>query len=59
MPVEARKVDGKWRVVEVDTGHIAKNAAGTPVDGGGHGDGMKAHAQAAAINISLHKQGKI
>lgn len=59
MPVHVEKVDGKYRVVEVATGHIAKNAAGTAVDGSGHTDATKAEAQARAINASLHREGKI
>lgn len=51
MPLHAKKVDGKWRVVEVKTGKPATNAAGTAVDGGGHPSMAKAIAQAAAINI--------
>jgi len=40
-----------WRVVE-DDGRIARNAAGTAVDGGGHPTKREAQAQASAINIS-------
>lgn len=56
MPVMAKKVGGKYRVVEAATGKIAKNKAGTPVDGGGS-SAEGARKQAAAININMHKRG--
>jgi hypothetical protein len=56
MPVTNKKIRGKNRVVEAATGQIAKNAAGTPVDGGGHATARKARRQSAAINISLEKR---
>lgn len=56
MPVMVRKMGNKYRVVEKSTGQVAKNDAGTPVDGGGHGSAGAAARQASAINISLHKR---
>jgi hypothetical protein len=50
MPVTVKKQQGRWRVVEASTGKIAKNKAGTPVDGGGHNTEMGAKAQARAVN---------
>lgn len=58
MPVTAKQIDGKWRVVEAATGKLATNKSGTPLDGKGHATQAGAQAQAAAINISLHKRGK-
>jgi len=49
MPVIVAKRDQKYRVVEKD-GTIAKNSAGTAVDGGGHTTFEAARAQAVAIN---------
>lgn len=50
MPVVARKRGAWWRVVEAETGRIAKNRNGTPVDGGGFSSKSAAEAQARAIN---------
>lgn len=61
MPVTVAKRGGKWRVVEkvgAET-KIAKNAAGTAADGGGHESREKAERQARAINRSLSKRGKV
>ncbi|KKM94067.1 hypothetical protein LCGC14_1202090 [marine sediment metagenome] len=57
MPVETKKIGGKWRVVEANTGKLAKRN-GRAVDGGGHGSEGKAVAQVQAINISLHERKK-
>ncbi len=51
MPVKVVKRGGKFRVVESDTGRIAKNKKGTAV-GKGSSSRAKAQAQASAINIS-------
>ena len=59
MPVTTKKIGGKYRVVESESGQIAKNRSGTPVDGGGHKTADRATAQARAINASLQKRGKI
>lgn len=58
MPVTTAKKGGKWRVVE-SSGGIALNAAGTPLDGGGHASETHASSQARAVNASLRRQGKI
>lgn len=50
MPARAVKRGSKWRVVEPD-GSLVKNAAGTPIDGGGHVTEEKAKRQARAINM--------
>ncbi len=52
MPVKAEQRGGKWRVVEINTGNIAKNKGGTPVDGGGHPSENGAKRQAAAVNTN-------
>ena len=39
-----------WRVKEAHSNRLVRNAAGTPVDGGGHGSYARANAQARAIN---------
>jgi len=52
MPVRAAKRGKKFRVIESGTGKIAKNKAGTALDGGGHPSLAKAKGQASAVNIS-------
>lgn len=52
MPVKVVKRGGKFRVVEAATGKIAKNKAGTAVDGGGFSSKDKAVGQVGAINSS-------
>jgi len=52
MPLTTKKIKKKWRVVEVKTGAIAKNASGSALDGGGHESQSMAQKQAAAVNIS-------
>jgi len=59
MPVTTKKVGEKFRVVEANSGQIAKNKGGTALDGGGHGSKGKAAAQARAVNASLSRKGKI
>lgn len=56
MPVTTKKVKGKTRIVEKDTGHIAKNKAGTAIDGGGFDSEAAAKKQMAAVNISLARK---
>jgi hypothetical protein len=55
MPAYARKVEGKWRVVERDGTLVKRN--GKAVDGGGYTTKEKAIAQAAAINFYLRRRG--
>ena len=57
MPLTVKKRGDKYRVVEVDTGRIAKNAAGTSLDGGGRESKAAAMKQAQAVNISQAKKG--
>lgn len=52
MPLTTEKRGKKWRVIEKNTGKIAKNAAGTAMDGGGHSTQNKAKSQIRGINIS-------
>lgn len=52
MPVTSRFIGGKYRVVEAETGKIAKNASGTAVDGGGYTTEAEAKRQVRAINAN-------
>lgn len=52
MPVKVAKRGDKFRVVEASTGKIAKNSAGTAVDGGGKDSRAAAARQARAINAN-------
>lgn len=56
MPVTVAKKGDVYRVVEARTGKVAKNKAGTALDGGGHRSKGKASKQAAAVNVSLHRR---
>lgn len=56
MPVTVRRRGGRYRVVEAATGRVARNRAGTAVDGGGFRSRGRAMAQARAINASLHRR---
>jgi len=58
MPVTTKRIRSKYRVVEADTGELATNARGTPVDGGGHMSQQQAESQVRAINASLQQRGK-
>ena len=49
MPVTVKKQGSRFRVVE-GSGKLARNRAGTPVDGGGHQSKLSARKQARAIN---------
>lgn len=55
MPVTGKQVQGKWRVVE-QSGKIATNKKGTPLDGGGHESREQCMKQVRAINASLGKK---
>lgn len=52
MPVKVMRKGGKFRVVESESEKVARNAAGTPVDGTGHSSRAAAQRQATAINLS-------
>lgn len=54
MPVTTVRRGNKYRVIEAATGAVAKNSAGTAVDGGGHTSRSRASAQARAINARKH-----
>lgn len=56
MPVKVIKRSDKFRVVESNTGRIAKNKSGTAVDGGGHNTRSGAQKQASAVNIPKSKR---
>lgn len=58
MPLTAKFVSGKARIVERDSGEIAKHKDGSPVDGGGFESLNKARKQATAINLPNIKRGK-
>jgi hypothetical protein len=52
MPLRAARKGDKYRIVETETGRIAKNKAGTAIDGGGFKSRSRAVKQAQAVNIS-------
>ena len=52
MPVCVEKRGSKWRVVECDSRSVAKNRAGTALDGGGHSGPTMAKRQARAVNTT-------
>lgn len=56
MPVKVAKRGDKFRLVESDTGRIAKNKANTPIDGGGKKSKSSVQKQASAVNISQARQ---
>lgn len=58
MPVTVKPEDEKWRVVDVESGELETNAAGTPIDGGGHDTEAEAKAQARAINARKDVRGE-
>lgn len=58
-PVEARRHQGKVRILIMGTRQIARNSAGTPVDGGGHTSAIAARRQARTINSKLKRRGII
>ena len=58
MPVIVRKRRGKYRVVEVASGRIAKSRKGNASDGGGHRERGKADRQARAINAAHSRKKK-
>lgn len=56
MPVTAKKIGKKWRVVAAADGQIETTAKGHAVDGGGHATREEAMAQARAINANMVKK---
>jgi len=56
MPVKVKKQGNKYRVVEADTGKVAKNNAGTAIDGGGHSTRAMAIKQVGAVNTPKRKR---
>lgn len=59
MPVTCRERNGKWYVVEADTGRRARNAEGAPVHKEPYDSRQECVKQARAINASLGREGKI
>jgi len=57
MPGVVKKVRGKWRIFEPDSDKLAKNGAGTPLDGGGHVSKFAAERQVRAIEARKHDKG--
>ena len=56
MPVKTEKRKNKYRVVEVATGEVAKNASGTAIDGGGYSSKDRAVAQVQAVNLATRRR---
>ena len=56
MPVKVVKRNKKFRIVESKSGKIAKNAAGSAIDGGGKTSREPVQQQATAVNISQAKK---
>jgi hypothetical protein len=56
MKVKVKHMKGKYRLVDQETGCIAKNANGTPFDGGGHSGKEKADRQSVYINDSVDRK---
>lgn len=50
MPTAVKKIRGKYRVVEKNTGKILKTHKGNARDGGGHKSRAKAESQSAHID---------
>jgi len=50
LTIRIERTDGKYRLIEVETGKLAVNENGVPMDGGGHDDLSKAFRQAVHIN---------
>lgn len=59
MPVRAEEQNGKWRIIEVASGQLARRQNGDPVDGGGHTNKRGALRQAAAINQDQQRKGEV
>ncbi len=49
MPYAVYQRDGKYRLCNPRTKRVAKNSAGTPLDGGGHSTRESALSQARAM----------
>ena len=58
MPVMTRKLRGKFRLIESESGKLARNEKGTPIDGGGSQDKAKVDRQARAVNANLSEKKK-
>jgi hypothetical protein len=52
MPLIVRKRGGKYRILESETGRIARGRTGTVLDRGGSRSATFLRKQAAAINIA-------
>lgn len=56
MPYQTKKIKDKYRVVEAGTTKIAKNTAGTAIDGGGKTTKSAIDKQTVALNIQYAKK---
>lgn len=56
MPVRTVKRGNRYRLLESGSRRLARNTAGTPIDGGGHASAGKASRQARAVNASLSRK---
>lgn len=56
MPVKVTKRGDKFRIIESETGKIAKNKGGTAIDGGGKKSRSAVQKQASAVNISMARK---
>ena len=60
MPVTVKRIGKKFRVVEAETGRVAKTRLGHAIDGGGHVSRIKAYAQSGHVNDAWKdKQGGV
>lgn len=58
-PVEVRRRKNLYRLYIEGTQALARNSAGTAIDGGGHTSGIRARRQARTVNRNLYKKGII
>lgn len=56
MNVQVKQIGGAWRLVDEETGQVAVNKNGKPLDGGGHDSQEKAQRQAGHINKSAERE---
>jgi len=56
MPLVVRKRGEKYRILEADTGRIAKGRSGRALDRGGSRSATALKKQAAAINIAQARE---
>lgn len=56
MPIVPKKIRGKWRGVEKDTGRIARRPDGGPIDMGGFKTKPAVMRRISVVNISQARQ---